>query len=188
MLLHFIFVVKEEDLEKRKLEFEYIKQMAQFYKKWIKDNFSKNYEIQCDEMITRKRSILHRYDIHDLVKDHASRGKDIYHFYLSHFKPFWTDCTCDGYHAENFGMIWWKKPNDPSDTLYLARENCTAVSHEISHEMLRQAKNKKFIEVVHDVWTKHYHADLPFEQYDKNFQKTNDLPMFLTLDTSNFRL
>jgi hypothetical protein len=30
MILHFIFVVKEEDREKRKLEFDYVKQMANF--------------------------------------------------------------------------------------------------------------------------------------------------------------
>jgi hypothetical protein len=40
MLLHFIFVIKEEDLLKRKKEFDYIKQMANFFKKWIKENFS----------------------------------------------------------------------------------------------------------------------------------------------------
>ncbi|EPA05876.1 hypothetical protein BG20_I1458 [Candidatus Nitrosarchaeum limnium BG20] len=41
MILHFIFVVKEEDLEKRKPEFEYVKQMANFYKVWIKKNLTK---------------------------------------------------------------------------------------------------------------------------------------------------
>ena len=46
MILHFIFVVKEEDLEKRKSEFEYVKKMAQFYKKWINDNFDIDYEIE----------------------------------------------------------------------------------------------------------------------------------------------
>ena len=58
MLLHFIFVIKEEDIEHRKEEFEYVKSMAKFFQKWIKENFSKLYEIQCDEMITKPRSIL----------------------------------------------------------------------------------------------------------------------------------
>ena len=40
MLLHFIFVIKEEDLLHRKEEFEYIKSMAKFFQKWIKENFS----------------------------------------------------------------------------------------------------------------------------------------------------
>ena len=51
MLLHFIFVIKEEDLPHRKDEFEYVKSMAKFFQKWIKENFSLSYEIQCDEMI-----------------------------------------------------------------------------------------------------------------------------------------
>ncbi len=187
MLLHFIFVIKEEDLEKRKQEFEYVKKMAQFYKIWIKKNFSKDFEVQCDEMITKRRSIFQRLDIHTLVKDHQERGQDIYHFYLCHFKPFWTDCTCEGYHAENFGMVWWRPPKDQSDFLFLAEKNCTTVSHEISHELLRQNGHKKFIETVHDVWTKHFYDNLPFEQYDRNFEKTNDKPMFLTIDTSTFR-
>ena len=53
MILHFIFVVKEEEREKRQFEFEYIKKMAQFYKVWIKEKFGKDYEIQCDELITK---------------------------------------------------------------------------------------------------------------------------------------
>ena len=36
MLLHFIFVIKEEDLPHRKDEFEYVKSMAKFFQKWIK--------------------------------------------------------------------------------------------------------------------------------------------------------
>ena len=43
MLLHFIFVIKEEDLLHRKEEFEYIKSMAKFFQKWIKENFSLSY-------------------------------------------------------------------------------------------------------------------------------------------------
>ena len=53
MLLHFIFVVKEEELEERKWEFEYVTKMAQFYKKWIDDTFSQKIDIQSDEMIVR---------------------------------------------------------------------------------------------------------------------------------------
>lgn len=188
MLLHFIFLIKEEDLESRKKEFEYIQKMAEFYKFWIKKKFSKDFEIQCDEMTVKKRSIIQRVDIHSLVKDHMQRGKDIYHFYLCYFRPFWTDCTCEGYHAENFGMVWWNQPKDPADVEFLATKNCPLVSHELAHELLRQARNKQFVEDVHDVWAKHFHADLPFEQYDENFDKTKKNPMFLTIDTSSFRL
>jgi hypothetical protein len=188
MLLHFIFVVKEKDLDKRKAEYEYVKQMAQFYKVWIKKNFLKNFEVKTDEMITTSRSLFQRLDTHILVKDHEERGKDTYHFYLCHFKPFWTDCTCEGYHAENFSMIWWQQPKNQDDVLFLAEKNCTVVSHELAHELLRQAGHKKFIEDVHDVWTKHFYSDLEFEQYGQTFEKTKEKPMFLTIDMSDFRL
>ena len=45
MLLHFIFVIKESDLGKRDKEFEYVKQMSQFFKKWILKNFSKDFDV-----------------------------------------------------------------------------------------------------------------------------------------------
>ena len=51
MLLHFIFVIKEEELDERKQEFEYVKQMANFFQIWIKEKFAKDFEIKCDEII-----------------------------------------------------------------------------------------------------------------------------------------
>ena len=189
MLLHFIFVIKESDLGKRKEEFEYVKQMAQFYKIWIKKNFSKNFEIKCDEMITKPDNILGKLDnTSKLLRDHRDRGEDIFHIYLSHFRPLWTDCTCEGYYAENFCMIRWEQPKKENDTLFLAEKNCTVVSHELAHELLRQNGNKEYVELVHDLWTKHYFANLPFEQYDKNFEETTGEPYFLTINTSEFGL
>jgi len=189
MILHFIFVVKEKDRQKRQSEFEYIKKMSQFFKVWIKEKFGKDYEIQCDELITKPRSIFQRLDTHTLVRDHYQRGKDIYHFYLTHFRPFWTDCAgCEGYHAENFGMVFWQQPKESNDTLFLAEKNCTTVSHEILHELLRISKHKKFIQEVHDIWTKHLFDQLEFEQYGEDFQKTDSKPMFLTMDTLQLNL
>ncbi|NIP62151.1 MAG: hypothetical protein GWN01_15910 [Nitrosopumilaceae archaeon] len=188
MLLHFIFVVREEDLTRRKQEFEYVKQMGEFYRVWIKKKFSKDFEIQCDQMITKRRSIFQKLDTHTLVRDHQERGNEIYHFYLCHFKPIWTDCTCEGYHAENFGMVWWQEPKDQNDALFLAEKNCTTVSHEICHEMLRQKGHKKFIEDIHDVWVKHFYDNLPFEQYNEKFEETNEKPRFLTIDASKFNI
>jgi len=187
MILHFIFVVKEEDLEKRKPEFEYVKQMGNFYKVWIKEKFGKDFEIQCDELITKPRHLFQKLDIPTLIRDHEQRGKEIYHFYLCHFKPLWTDCTCEGYHAENFGMIWWQPPKDPTDILFLAEKNCTTVSHELTHELLRASGYKKFIQDVHEIWTKHLYDQLYFEQYGPHFEKTEEKPMFLTLDTSSLK-
>ncbi|QDI89203.1 hypothetical protein Nisw_06540 [Candidatus Nitrosopumilus sp. SW] len=188
MILHFIFVVKEEEREERQFEYEYVKKMAQFFKVWIKEKFGKDYEIQCDEMITKPTSILQRLDTHTLLRDHEQRGKDIYHFYLTHFRPMWTDCTCEGYHAENFGMVYWLRPKEPNDELYLAEKNCTTVSHEILHEQLRQMGRKKHAREVHDIWTKHIFEQLEFEQYDNDFKKTDGKPTFLAMDTRELNL
>jgi len=188
MILHFIFVIKEENHEKRKLEFDYIKQMGTFYKSWIKEKFDMDFEIQCDELITKPRSIFQKLDTYTLIRDHEQRGTEIYHFYLSHFRPFWTDCTCEGYHSENFGMVWWQIPKDPSDTLFLAEKNCTTVSHVLAHELLRSSGHKKFIEDVHDAWTKHFYDQVNFESYGTNFEKTEGKPMFLTIDMSKIKI
>lgn len=187
MILHFIFVVKEEDLEKRKPEFEYVKHMGSFFKVWIKEKFGKDFDVQCDELITKPRSLFQKLDTHTLLQDHQQRGPQIFHFYLCHFKPLWTDCTCEGYQAENFGMVWWQPPKDNLDTLFLAEKNCTTVSHVLAHELLRTSGHKKFREAVHDVWTKHFYDQLDFEQYGTNFEKTDGKPMFLTIDTSTLR-
>ena len=182
MLLHFIFVIKDKELGQRELEFEYIKRMAQFFKIWIKKKFSLDFDIQCDQMITKPRIILQRLDTHSLLKDHRERGEDVYHFYLCHFRPLWTDCTCEGYHAENFGMMKWVAPPNHDDILFLAEKNCAVVSHEIAHELLRQSGYKRFIEDVHEVWGKHLFGDFPFEQYGEDFEITSKNPSFLTLD------
>jgi len=186
MLLHFIFVIKDTDLGKRDKEFEYVKQMANFYKKWIKEKFSIEFDIKCDEMITKPRRIFQRLDTHSLAQDHKQRDKNAYHFYLSHFRPLWTDCTCEGYHAENFSMIKWVIPEDPDDTTFLAQRNCVVVSHELCHELLRQLKYERYIEDVHDIWTEHYFNDLPFENYNQHFEKTSEESFFQTIDVSSF--
>ena len=188
MILHFIFVVQEAEREKRQFEFEYVKKMSKFYKVWLKEKFGNDYEVRCDEMVTSPRSIFQRLDTPALVRDHQQRGKDIYHFYLTHFKPWWTDCTCEGYHAENFGMAFWQTPKEPNDTLFLAEKNCTTVSHELIHEQLRIAGHKKFIHDVHDIWTKHFYEQLEFDQYGEDYEKTDDKPVFLTMNTSQLNL
>jgi hypothetical protein len=187
MLLHFIFLVTQEELELRLKEFEYIQQMAQFYKKWIRDTFSRDVNVQADQMIVPKSSLLQRIDTHTLLRDHRQRSSETFHFYLCNFKPLWTDCTCEGYYAENFGMSLWKKPKDQDDILFLAEKNCTVVSHELSHEFLRQQKLKKQVDLIHDIWEKHLFGDHPFEQYGKNFEPTKKEPYFLTIDASSFR-
>lgn len=187
MLIHFIFLVKEDELAERTEEFEYVQEMAQFYKKWIKETFARDVDVHSDQMIIQKRRILQRIDIPTLLDDHRRRGEDTFHFYLCNFRPLWTDCTCEGYYAENFGMSLWQKPKSKNDILFLAEKNCTVVSHELSHEFLRQKKIKKQAEMIHDIWSQHLFNDLPFEKYGKNFERTDSKPYFLTIDASSFR-
>ena len=71
MLLHFIFVIKDKELGLRDAEFQYVRRMAQFFKSWIKTKFSLDFDIQCDEMITKPRIILQRLDTHSILKDHT---------------------------------------------------------------------------------------------------------------------
>ncbi len=187
MLVHFIFVVKKQDLDKRTWEFEYVVQMAQFYKIWIEKTFSKKIEVHADQMPVTP-SLFHRINMDSLLNDHRKRDENIYHFYLTYFRPLWTDCTCEGYHAENFSMVWWQTGIKKDDISFLAEKNCTIVSHELAHEFLRQAGNKNYVELVHEIWTKHLFASLPFEYYDNTFKKTDKPATFSTIDTSEFRL
>ncbi|ABK76719.1 hypothetical protein CENSYa_0074 [Cenarchaeum symbiosum A] len=162
--------------------------MALFYKSWIKERFGREIEVKSDELVVRRRGLLGRLDTHSLVRDHRSRGEDTYHYYLSNFHPTWTDCTCEGYHAENFGMSVWQKPKEGDGVPFLASKNCTVVSHEIAHELLRQAGYKRYMQDVHDIWTKHLHAGQAFDRYDKKFAKTEGDAEFMTLDMSGFEV
>lgn len=187
MLLHFIFLVKEEELEPRKWEFEYVEKMAGFYKAWIERVFSQKVDVQSDEMIVRSGGRFRIMDTPVIMQDHVSRGEDIFHFYLTYFRPIWTDCTCEGYFAENFGMVWWQKSPQKDDVGFLREKNCTKVSHELAHEFLRKARYKNYKELVHEIWDKHLFASLPFEHYDVSYKKTDKDAMFATLDTTSLK-
>jgi len=188
VLLHFIFLVKEEELEKRKWEFNYVTNMAQFYKTWIEKTFSQEVAVQTDEMVQRSSSRFNLVDVPTILEDHKSRGENIFHFYLTYFRPLWTDCTCEGYFAENFGMIWWEKSKQKDDINFLMERNCPKVSHELAHEFLRQLGYKSYKEIVHEIWDKHIFASLPFEHYDSQCRKSEKDPLFATIDTSSLRL
>ena len=132
MILHFIFVIKEEDLDKRKSEFEYIKKMAQFYKKWIKDNFGIDYEIQCDELITKPTK-------------YFPKTRYTYTCYVIMNNVEKTSIISILLISDHYGLIllvkdimqkileWFFGKNQKShDDLFLAEKNCTTVSHEIN--------------------------------------------------------
>ena len=188
MLVHFIFLVKEDELEKRSWEFEYVSKMAQFYKKWIAENFSKQVDVLSDQMIVGSGRSFNLVNIPALIEDHRKRGEDIFHFYLTYFRPLWTDCTCEGYFAENFGMIWWEKSKQKDDINFLMERNCPKVSHELAHEFLRRLGYKSYKEIVHEIWDKHIFASLPFEHYDSHHKKSEKDPLFATIDTSSLQL
>ena len=84
-------------------------------------------------------------------------------------------------------MALWQKPKNGYDELFLAEKNCTIVCHEILHEMLRQKKHKRYIEDVHDLQTQHLFNNLPFIQYDKNYEITENKPKFLSMDISTIK-
>src|SRR5579863_9891073 len=159
--------------------------MAQFYKIWIEKTFSRTVEIQSDEMIVKTSGRFRIVDTPTLLLDHESRGKDIFHFYLTYFRPIWTDCTCEGYFADNFGMVQWTKSPQRDDIAYLMQTNCPKVSHELTHEFLRQAGFKNYKEIVHEIWDKHIFGLIPYEHYDSNYSKTENNTLFATLDTSS---
>ncbi|MDE0267211.1 MAG: hypothetical protein OXK17_09435 [Thaumarchaeota archaeon] len=190
-VLHFIFVTKhEQDRAASGRDYNYVQRMAAFYGSWIREKFGISYEIKCDELVANSRGVLDRINMHTLVRDHEHRGKNTYHFYLTYFRPIWTDCTCEGYHAENFGMAYWQSPKDADISkeedadLFFAEKNCTVVSHQILHEMLRMKGNKRHIQDVHDLWTKHVFSQLEFVQYDGSHEVTEERPSFLVVDAS----
>lgn len=162
-----------------------MQKMAQFYKIWIEKTFSRTVEIQSDEMIVKTSGRFRIVDTPTLLLDHESRGKDIFHFYLTYFRPIWTDCTCEGYFADNFGMVQWTKSPQRDDIAYLMQTNCPKVSHELAHEFLRQAGFKNYKELVHEIWDKHIFGLIPYEHYDSNYSKTENNTLFATLDTSS---
>jgi len=162
-----------------------VQKMAQFYKIWIEKTFSRTVEIQADEMIVKTSGRFRIVDTPTLLLDHESRGKDIFHFYLTYFRPIWTDCTCEGYFADNFGMVQWTKSPQRDDIAYLMQTNCPKVSHELTHEFLRQAGFKNYKEIVHEIWDKHIFGLIPYEHYDSNYSKTENNTLFATLDTSS---
>ena len=171
------------DLDIRKKEYSYVRRMADFYSSWVKENFNEDATTSCDQMAVDKRGLLNRIDTHTLLKDHNSRDPGTLHFYLANFRPTWTDCTCEGYYAENFGMSLWSKPKDGDDIDdFCALKNCPVVSHVLCHEMLRRSGYKRHEQDVHEVWMRHYHGGFALRTYDVDHVETKEKPLFTTID------
>jgi hypothetical protein len=175
--LFFIYVAKNEEWEKRQREdWDYVSSMSRFYRWWIKRNFELDFSIEADILPVVPGKLFDRMSISYLSRDHLDRGKSVFHFYLTYFKPFFTDCQTEGYAAPNFGMVYWKRLEFPvSDykrVKFFADINCPKVSHVLSHEVLRMLgkKRKEYFDSIHDLWRCHNSKDLPFRYYNDQFK------------------
>jgi hypothetical protein len=175
--LFFIYVAKNEEWEKRQREdWDYVSSMSRFYRWWIKRNFELDVNVEAEILPVVPGKLFDRMSISYLSRDHIERGKSVYHFYLTYFKPFWTDCQTEGYAGENFGMIYWKRLEAPvSDSKrvkFFADMNCAKLSHVLCHEVLRMLgkKRKEYFDSIHDLWERHVYKDLPYIYYNERFR------------------
>ena len=189
--LYFIYVAKNEDWVRLQNEdWYYVSLMTRFFHHWIKRSFDVNLKIQADILPVVPGRLFDRMSISYLSRDHSERDKGTYHFYLTYFKPFWTDCRTEGYSSENFGMAYWERSKESLSDLdrikFYADKNCAKVSHVLSHEILRMKgeKRKVYFDGIHELWDKHMYASLPLQYYNNKFEQvsTGDAYTFVTLD------
>jgi hypothetical protein len=189
--IFFIYVAKASEWQQRQQEdWDYVSSMARFFKWWAQRYFDIKIPVNADILPVIPGKLFDRMSLAYLLRDHAERGEFTYHFYLSYFKPFWTDCNTEGYTAENIGVSWWQRPDDlssePARNTFYADNNCPRASHLLAHELLRmKGKAKKdYFGKVHDVWDEHVYKDKPFLYFDSHFKRVRkDGPYrFVTID------
>ena len=73
--IHFVFLIKDADMQARQAEFQYVQAMSSFFGRWIREEFGMRLDVMCDMMTTGRRSILQRPDIHTLVQDPSGAGE-----------------------------------------------------------------------------------------------------------------
>jgi hypothetical protein len=174
--LFFVYVAKNNEwMVRQEVDGEYVLAMSRFFHKWIKRSFNVNMSVVADILPVIPGKIFDRMSVSYLARDHLSRGKTVYHFYLAYFKPFWTDCQTEGYSSENFGMVHWDRPkNNESNshrTKYYADNNCLKVSHVLSHEIMRMKgySRKIYFDGIHELWDRHLYKDLPLQYYNNKY-------------------
>ncbi|MGB6629331.1 MAG: hypothetical protein WBE61_14500 [Nitrososphaeraceae archaeon] len=191
--LFFIYVAKNEEWQQRqKDDWDYVYSMARFYHWWIKHYFHMDFTVDADILPVIPGKLFDRMSVNYLVRDHNQRGKTIHHFYLAYFRPFWTDCQTEGYSSENFGMIYWGRPDTISSDIqcakFFADTNCAKVSHVLSHELMRikGKKRKEYFDTIHDLWNRHVYNDLSYNYYNERFIRVSQGSpyRFATLDIS----
>ena len=189
--LFFIYIAKNEELQVRQEEdWDYVSSMSRFFKWWANRYFEIQLPVEADILPVIPGKLFDRMSLGYLLRDHSERGKDIYHFYLSYFKPLWTDCNTEGYTAENIGVSWWQRQNEAtSETrrqFFYAENNCPRISHVLTHEFLRiKGRTKKdYFGKVHELWDDHIYKERPFLYFDSQFKRVNkqDSYRFVTLD------
>ena len=178
--LRFIYVVSDKWKEHLRYEWLYVYRMSKFYQWWIKKKFRLYYNVRSDVMLVlASRLTRWRFGIDDLVRDHREKGNDIYHIYLSYFKPLVSDCSV-GYYMDNFGLVKWDYYNPKKGNIikFLADENCSKVSHIILHEMIRHFASKRDVrkryhDAIHEQWRKHMLEDEEYEYYNDRYERVS---------------
>jgi hypothetical protein len=194
--LFFIYVAKEQEWRQRQSEdWEYVSSMSRFFHSWIKRYFDLDLTVEADILPVIPGRVFDRMSISYLERDHKERGRAIYHFYLTYFKPLWTDCPTEAYSSENFGMVQWKRPpnafasSEGERTKFLADANCANISHVLCHEVLRMKgkKRKEYFDTIHELMDKHVYEDLPYLYFNDHFKliSKNSSYRFVTLDNAS---
>lgn len=176
--LFFIYTAKEKEWHKLEREdWTYVSSMTRFFKWWIQRYFDISLQVESDILPIIPGKLFDRVSVAYLIRDHTDRAQDTYHFYLSYFKPLFTDCNTEGYTAPGIGIAWWQRPSESMSELYryqfYADNNSPRVSHVLAHELLRiKGKTKKdFFGKVHELWDKHIYKVEPFLYFDSHFKR-----------------
>ena len=194
--LFFIYVAKNKDwIRLQNEDWYYVSLMSRFFRQWIKRSFDVNLKVKADILPVIPGMLFDRMSLSYLSRDHIDRDKTTYHFYLTYFKPFWTDCRTEGYSSENFGVAYWERSKNPLSDLdrirFYSDKNCARVSHVLTHEILRMmGKSRKvYFDEVHELWDKHIYEQLPFQYFNNKFELVSNKESyrFVTIDPKRIK-
>jgi hypothetical protein len=190
--LFFIYVARNDEWMRLQSEdWGYVSSMARFFKWWVRRYYDFEITVEADILPVVPGKLFDRMSLALFLRDHESRGRNTYHFYLTPFKPFFTDCKTEGYTTENFGLSFWNRPKFGSESkrnAMFAEENCPRVSHILSHEVLRMQgrKRKDYFDNVHALWRQHKEKGKPFLYFDSQFKRTSSEGCkFATIDATD---
>ncbi len=194
--LFFIYVAKNKDwIRLQNEDWYYVSLMSRFFHQWIKRSFDVNLKVKADILPVIPGMLFDRMSLSYLSRDHIDRDKTTYHFYLTYFKPFWTDCRTEGYSSENFGVAYWERSKNPLSDLdrirFYSDKNCARVSHVLTHEILRmmEKSRKVYFDEVHELWDKHIYEQLPFQYFNNKFELVSNKESyrFVTIDPKRIK-